>query len=294
LGIDKIWPIARGSGVKVAIVDTGIDLRNNDLSSAVYKAFNILDGSENAQDLGYHGTYCASILASRGENGIVGIAPACDLIVVKVAQNEIFPISQPEIDLLEKNRLNGVKKAVELGADILSISFGSTRENSEMTMYLNEIMEKGIICIAAAGNNRNDVVNYPANMRGVISVGNIGCSNPNGLSGNPDFFLSQMSPGVPSQPDKEGVTLVAPGDKIDVYNSFGKIVSGVSGSSFSAPFVAGTASLWLEIIRQKGAPKNAHKAFRKFLIDNADTSPKNYSKTTWGAGVIRPIRILEI
>ncbi|WP_282456522.1 S8/S53 family peptidase [Chitinophaga sedimenti] len=95
LGVDQVWARGiKGEKVKVAIIDTGIDLNNPFLSHAVVDGFNVLTGQNYAsnplciQDTYGHGSSCASILAGSHQGMHPGIAPACELIVIKVADDE--------------------------------------------------------------------------------------------------------------------------------------------------------------------------------------------------------------
>jgi len=295
LGVDKIWSVTKGKGIKIAIIDSGIDLKNSDLNLGITKKYNILDNSDNVQDNYFHGTYCSTIVASRGLNGVIGVAPSCDLIIIKILEDD-NTINTNNINFLEDNRLNGIKKAIEFGADIISMSFGSTKEYPQTTAYINNLISAGKICIAAAGNNPNDVVEYPANIKGMISVGNIKCINPNAQFGQGEFDLSDRTAGntLPNN-QGEGVTIVAPGDGVDVYTIGGGIVHSVSGTSYATPYVAGVAALWLSVIQSKKINiSNNHEAFRKFIIDNAYSDSQNYNQLTWGEGIINPNKILSI
>lgn len=294
LGIDKVWQKTKGAGVRVAIIDTGIDLKNIDLNSGVVEKFNVLNDTENVQDQGYHGTYCASIVGSRGSNKLIGVAPECELIVIKIVEKELAP-NVSDLITHEKNRLLGIKKAVELGADIISLSFGSTNENVEMTGVIRSIIQGGKICIAAAGNIRTAGVNYPANIKGMISVGNVACNNFNVLTGRGDFVLSNRSSRGESDPAREGITITAPGDGVSAYGADSAVIPHISGTSFSAAFVSGIAALWLSAIRDKGiTPVNNHHEFREFIIRHADSGSASYQRSSWGAGVVNPLKILSL
>lgn len=287
LGVDQVWGTTKGENIKVAIIDSGIDLSNSDLSAAVLSKYNVMDNSNKVQDTYFHGTYCSTMACSRGGKGIFGTAPACNVIVIKIMNDAT--------DLTFNNEILGISKALELGADIISISFGSTIEEPTMSSLLSKCMAQGIICIAAAGDNKNDVVNFPANQKGMISVGNIGCSNPQVLYGQGTFFLSQCSPGVIDTTINEGVTIVAPGDGISAYDLNGNQITPFPGTSYSAPHVAGIAALWLSVIKRKNiSTVNNHKQFRDFIISNAIKSQTTYDPATWGNGVINPLPILSL
>lgn len=289
LGIPHIWAISKGQGVKIAMVDSGIDLGNNDLSNAVplNNRFNILDGTTNVQDSHYHGTFCSSIAASRGNNGLLGVAPASELIVIKIANSGS--------DYTSDTTIPGIKKAIQSNADIISMSFGSMRPNTEIINMLNTAMSAGKICIASTGNSQEDNVRYPANIKGLISVGNVSCIDQSAQFGEGLFAISKDSNGGVSDDENEGVTIVAPGDGVSTYDIGGQIWSPISGSSYATPFVAGVAALWLSVMKRKGITNiNYHKKFRDFIIATALKNFNGYNSRSWGSGVINPISILSI
>jgi major intracellular serine protease len=293
LGVPHIWNITKGEGVKIAVIDSGIDLTNNDLSVAVPAAnrFNILDGSTNVQDVYFHGTYCSSIIASRGNNGIIGVAPASELIVIKVANKRK--------DFKDSNILPGIQKALDLNADIISISYGNIDENSQIDILLKKMIALGKICIAAAGDNSQELhVEFPANTKGMISVGNIFCLNTSAQLNEGVFGISNRSNGGDSTTSSEGITIVAPGEEVNVYDLQGKVqtlVRGFGGTSFSTPYVAGIAALWLSIIKKKSLFNiNYHEKFKDFITLNANKNFDGYNSKFWGHGVITPISLLSI
>lgn len=286
LGVPHVWNITKGETVKVAILDSGI-ANNTDLNGAVINRYNVLDGTGNVTDNFYHGTYCSTVLCSAGHNGVYGVAPGCELIVIKIMDTDDTPN--------DANQIAGIKKAIELGADIISMSFGSTSENSGLSTLLQQYMAQGKICIAAAGNNKNDGVNFPAKLKGVISVGNIGCINPTAAFGDNSFSLSDASPGMIDGPPYEGITIVAPGEGIKAYYLDGQILTARPGTSYAAPYVAGIAALWLSACKKKQISlTNRHQQFRDFIITNAHKNQTGYDPQTWGNGIINPLPILTI
>jgi len=282
LGIDKLWNVTKGDDVKIAIIDSGIDINNSDLFPFI--GYNVLDKTENVKDIFYHGTYCAAIAKSRGNFGVYGVAPNSTLIPIKVQNNDI---AEPQ------DQVAGIKKAIELGADIISISYGRTEENTSISEVLKLAMDRGIICIAAAGNNRGSTVQYPANTKGMISVGSVACSDPD--LNHPIFIKSLKSAGGLQSENKEGVTIVAPGDGLITYDEFGKIVSHIKGTSYAAPFVAGIAALWLSQAKKKeNTYGNAHQEFRSIITRTATKNIVPFEQNFLGAGLINPESIINL
>ena len=291
LGVPHIWTKTKGEGIKVAIIDSGIDLNNSDLRDAVPMAnrYNVLDGTSNVQDNYSHGSFCASIVGSRGVNGIFGVAPGCELIVIKIAN--VF-----NDYLNENNQIKGVQKAIELGANIISMSFGNVLPNAKMqALLINIAIESGIICIAASGDDSIESnVEYPADNKKMISVGSVSCNNILAKFGEGIFTQSDNSTGGIPDNLNEGITIVAPGDGVSGYDKYGnkKIID---GTSFSAPYVAGIAALWLKInINKNFSSINYHKAFKDFIITNANKNINDYTLKFSGNGLITPSSILSI
>lgn len=291
LGIPHVWNVTKGESVKVAIIDSGIDLNNNDLNdrSLLINEYNVLNNSTDVQDTFFHGNFCASILASRGIKNLYGVAPSCEIIVIKIANTRR--------DYNNTNELLGLRKAVELGAEVISLSLGSVTEDSTITSFLEDVMDAGIICIAAAGdNNKEPNVEYPANIKGMISVGNVSCLNKEAHLGEAIFQISNKSNGQNSGIENEGVTIVAPGEEICVYDLQQQVQSltlGNGGTSWSVPYVAGVAALWLSL-KKKGVKVNYHQSFRNFLATSARKNFPNYDPKFWGFGVINPLAILQL
>lgn len=84
VGAPRAWARTRGEGVRVAIIDTGVDWQHPDLAGNVRGGWNLLDPSLPPDDDNGHGTHVAGIIGARdGEGGVVGVAPRCDLYALK-------------------------------------------------------------------------------------------------------------------------------------------------------------------------------------------------------------------
>jgi len=211
----------RGWGVKIAILDTGIDLDHPDLQLAGQESF-VPDCS--ADDDHGHGTMVAGIIGARDNDlGIIGIAPGASLYAVKViAQN-----GEGDVEAVVK----GIQWSIENQMQLINLSFGDYRP---LPAALVEALEKasraGILVIAGAGNQgasgRADSIWYPAHYEAVVAVGS-------------SDRLDRRAPFSSTGPALE---LMAPG--MDVVSCFkGGGYSRSDGTSFSAAYVSGIAAL---------------------------------------------------
>jgi subtilisin family serine protease len=255
------WDIATGSGVIVAVVDTGVDYNHADLAANICR-----DGSGNlvgydvsgntevddpdlaipdndpSDDLG-HGTHCAGIIAGVGNNGqgIIGVAPGAKIMPVK-----IFPNAYDNICAA------GIKWAADNGADVLSCSWGpGSRLISDPVIEdaLDYAYAKGCVLVFAAGN-ANDEVNYysPANYPITIAVAATDHSDIRSTFSNYGSTIAVAAPGGDSGSDpvnRSILSLRAQGT--DLYGDAVSILNQgyyrARGTSMACPHVSGLAAL---------------------------------------------------
>ena len=247
-----------GHGVAVAVLDSGIDAHHPYLAVAA----SVSACPEPAGVPGRHGTHCAGIIAARGP-GCVGIAPACRLLDVKVARSD----GSTSPGWLAR----GVDAALDLGADVLSMSCGlnllpaATSHGhhwicAEARCLLCRAVDRavafGVVVVAAAGNERllaaalrrrgvpvpaGAELRCPARARGAIAVGALGRgpaprSEPSSSQGQPEGGKPEIL-----APGQDVVSTVPPPRRFDLDPR--ELVDGASGSSAATAFVAGVAAL---------------------------------------------------
>ena len=231
-GIDRAWSITRGAGVRIAIIDTGIDGSHQDLLGAVAGGTDVSGlGSSNGQTpVGSdrrHGTMVASLAGGRGNNGtdgVIGSAPEAQLLSVSMSfgGGDVSPDDQIA---------KAVRWAVDNGADVISLSLTrNTRDWPESwDRAFSYATANDVVVIAAAGNRGSGTVavGAPATMPGVLTVGGV---TREGLASDTasaqGITIGVMAP-------SEGLVGAIPG---------GNYVSW-SGTSGATPIVAGIVAL---------------------------------------------------
>ena len=217
----------RGAGVKVAIIDTGIDKDHPDLQANVKGGINFVSNpswrpanSKKWDDDNGHGTHCAGIVAAvDNEEGVIGVAPEADLYGVKVLDRTGSGYIS---DIVA-----GIEWSVDNGMQVISMSLGLSSHIVPLHSACDTACDAGIVVVAAAGNSgpSDNTVIYPAKYDSVIAVS---------ATDGADVVASFSSRG----PEVE---LAAPGTV--VYSTVPGGYATISGTSMACPHVAGTAVL---------------------------------------------------
>lgn len=227
LGIPDTWTQSQGQGIKVAVLDTGVDTDHPDLVNAIADTQDFTgDGIE---DMNGHGTHCAGIIGARINGvGFVGVAPKCELLIAKVLANN----GSGSYNWIS----SGIDWAVQNGADIISMSLGGPSTEPTLHRAIHLALAEGLTIICAAGNEGAFGVNtigYPGRYGSVITIA---AHDP---QGNPAGFSSRGGE----------IDFMAPGTDIwSTYKEGG--FAELSGTSMATPFVAGMAALILSKHRQ--------------------------------------------
>ena len=137
-----------GTGIKIAVIDTGVDFNHPDLlgwgkDGKVIGGYNFVQENQLPMDSNGHGTKVAGIIAADGN--LVGVAPKAKILAYKVSEDG---------EGVSSELISGaIEKAIEDEADIINISLGVNRTNSKIDNAVNYALEKGIFVVTAAGND---------------------------------------------------------------------------------------------------------------------------------------------
>ncbi|WP_285765489.1 S8 family serine peptidase [Peribacillus sp. SI8-4] len=224
LGTEAAW--IKTTGAKemiVAIIDDGIDRKHEDLSGKIVDAYDTIRKRKNILPEGEHGTHIAGIIAGSANNnkGGAGVAPNVKLMPINVFEGEYADTA----DIIE-----AIHYAIQKKAKIINMSLGVNMYSEALNKAVQEAAKKGILIVAAAGNEGDMGKNvqrvYPAAYSNVISVAATDERDKRPYYSNYDST----------------VDIAAPGDEILSTLPHGKY-GWMSGTSMASPMVAGVAAL---------------------------------------------------
>ena len=257
-----------GSGIKVAILDTGILTNHEDLY--VYGGYDTT-GTGSYNDDNGHGTHVAGTIAARYNSvGVLGAAPSARLYAVKILDASGYGSYS--------NIIAGIQWAINNGMKVINMSLGGSYDSTALQDACDAAYNAGILLVAAAGNEgtssgTTECISYPARYSSVMAVGSITASN------------------VRSSFSSTGSTLeiMAPGSSIYSTTYNGRYGT-MSGTSMACPHVAGVAALVWSV---KPSLTNVQlRAFLNYTANDMWNDPWRYGNglvDAWAAyqGVIR-------
>ena len=254
------WSVTQGEGVRVAIIDTGIDAQHPDLAGQVAGGYNALDASRPYFDDNSHGTHVAGTIAARLDGrGVVGVAPKARLYAVKVLDSTggggIVSV------------IKGLVWCARNDIQVANMSLGSPVGSIFLRLAVRYAVSHGVTLVAAAGNSGGSV-EYPGAYDGVIAVA---------ASDDHDQLASFSSRG-------RQVEFIAPG--VDVNSTIpGGRYAVYSGTSMATPHVAGLSAL--AVARGAAGPDGVRAALERAA------APLALSADQQGHGMIDAARLVR-
>ncbi len=224
-GADKAADVVAGNyagnGVKVAIIDTGIDYTHPDLNDNYFGGYDFVNNDNDPYDDNGHGTHVAGIVAAEDNGiGVIGVAPQADLYAVKVLDSQG---SGTYSDIVA-----GIDWAISNNMDVISMSLGGSVGDVALQDALQRAYDAGIVNVAASGNDYANSISYPAKYSTVIAVGATDSSDVRASFSNYGPELEVVAPGV------------------NIYSTYpGNTYKTLSGTSMATPMVTGVVALML-------------------------------------------------
>lgn len=287
----RAWSVSKGSrNIIVAVIDTGVDIYHEDLNDNIWtnpgetgldskgrdKAKNGIDDDGNGfiddvhgwnfvsnngilTDNHGHGTHIAGLIGARAGNGkgLIGVSPEVSLMVLKYYDPKVAGTDNL------KNTVASIKYAVKMGAHIINYSGGGTEFSQEEHDAIVEAEKKGILFVAAAGNERSNSDQfryYPADY-GLANIISVTATDPT------TEVLASSNYGI------ETVDLAAPGQNIVSClpdNTYGSM----TGTSQATAFVSGAAALVMARRETFSATD-----VKKYILSTGDAQPSLLAKT---------------
>jgi type VII secretion-associated serine protease mycosin len=282
--LDELWQDTKGKGIRVAVIDTGVDDVNPQLKSAVDAAAGkdlLKPDKDSASDdqrgktdgtvdeVG-HGTKVAGIIAARPRagTGFVGLAPEATIIPIR--QNDEKNSGS------DKTMATAIDHAIAKGADVINISQDTTKPlsaDSALGQAVQRAINAKAVVVASAGNDGMDGKakdTFPAAFPGVLAVASSDRNNERAAFSQTGDFVGVAAPGV-------DVVSTVPGNGQCIDN----------GTSFSAPYVAGVAALLKAKYPEWTVPQIIAQ------IEQTAERAINGKDKNVGWGVIDPVRALS-
>ncbi|GAA4209194.1 type VII secretion-associated serine protease mycosin [Actinocatenispora rupis] len=271
LNIPQAQRISNGSGVTVAVVDSGVDASHPDLAGSVLTgaSFGNAQGRPATEDTDGHGTGMAGIIAGRGgdDRHETGVAPGVKILPVRTSTT-----SDNDPDATAQ----AIRWAVDHGADVINVSQGGNESTPAEVSAVHYAEVHNVVVVGAAGNTDAgiDSIAAPGRLKGVLNVTGVDRSGT---------FWSGSAQGKYAALSAPAVKIIGP-SPTSVYKSG---YSEGTGTSAAAAIVSGVAAL----VRAKYPSMDAANVINRIVRTATDRGPKGWDQQ-YGFGIVNPVGAL--
>ena len=270
LSFEATWATTDGTGVVVAVIDTGIRATHEDLSGKVLSGTDFISpGGDGTLADHYHGSHVAGIIGAYANNGlgIAGGAPGVQILPVRALDGSGTGTTA--------GVASGIIWAVDNGADVINLSLGSSGDSSVIRAAVAHAEANDVVVVAAAGNGGHvgNPVTYPAAIPEVVAVSATESNDSRAYFSNHGTWID----------------VAAPGSGIYSLHGAGDLVyASSSGTSMAAPYVAAAAAL----VRATSPTLTAAEIREVLRFTATDLGPAG-KDDDFGSGLIDPLAAVE-
>ena len=232
INAESAWNVSAGKGAVVAVIDTGVT-QTKDLSRTKFvPGYDFVNDREKADDDNGHGTHVAGTVAQSTNNryGVAGVAYEAQIMPLKVLSAGGFGTVA---DIAE-----AIRFAADNGADVINMSLGGGGASELMQSAIDYAYAKGVMIIAAAGNERSSSASYPARYEHVMAVAAYDADNARAPYSNYGAGVNISAPGGSTAAGESGGILQETIDR----RTGGTAFKYFQGTSMASPHVAGVAA----------------------------------------------------
>lgn len=265
---ERVWPISKGKGVTVAVIDSSVRATHLDLTGQVLPGKNFAEDSSPASGSNGHGTMIASLISGHGHGpgqseGIMGLAPDAKILPLTVNVNA---------SAIYQQMSTAIRYAVDHGASVVNISLGGVGKDATVQSAVAYAEEHNVVVVASSGNDGAAAMEYPAAYPGVVAVGGATQDGSAWSESNYGPGLVLVAPAAGILGDDNGT---------DTQYSLG------DGTSFATAYVSAAAAL----VRSKYPNLTAGQVINRLIKTAIDPNAKPGQTTPdphFGYGVLRP------